>query len=76
MQRVLSVIVGLGLAGYALYLIVALSINGKMLTLVLLLSPLLAALALGLLLVIWNVKKRVAPEPEAEEDSEIRREIP
>ena len=69
MQRVIFVLAGLVLAGYSLYLIVALCINGKMLTLALLLAPLLAALALGTMLVIRGVKK----QPE---DSEVGGQIP
>jgi hypothetical protein len=72
MQRVAYVIAGLFLAANAVYMIVSLWITGRLLTLALLLAPILAALALGTMLVIRNVRKHVEePEPESEVGGEI-----
>jgi len=67
--RVVYIIAGLFLAANAVYITLLLIFDGRTLVLALLAAPLIAALALGALLVIKNVRTQPAepaPEPEPE----------
>ena len=70
--RVVYIGAGLFLAINAIYVIVHLILGSAYLTLALLVGPLLAAFALGTMLVIKNVKKT---PPEPDKPSEVGREI-
>ena len=65
--RVVYIIAGLFLAANAVYITFRLIASGSTLTLALTAAPLMAGLALGVLLVIKNVKPEKAKDPE--EDS-------
>jgi hypothetical protein len=66
MLRVIYIVAGLFLACYAVYVILSLLAGGSWVTLSLTAMPLIAALALGSMLVIRNVRKPTV-EDEAED---------
>lgn len=66
MRRVAFIVAGLILAGNSIFVAVLLWFDGPRLTLILAACPLLAGLALGVLLIVKNVR----PEPPADEDEE------
>jgi hypothetical protein len=64
--RVVYIIAGLFLAANAVYITFRLIASGSILTLALTAAPLMAGLALGVLLVVKNVKSQPEEEPTVE----------